>query len=240
MASLMHMGIQGLSEGRSEESTDGSLFGSLGSKHLLLTCGARQKVSDEAGAIARWARIWKDEVDMGRRPDIPEGVTELMTMEWFLRKLLCELVEVFGLPYVTCEAKPVMENIPDAHRVSYWGSHKPFGFIWWEPYICALKRRVTCKAFGKLPDCVKVSTQSGEIEYKCLPNKVREAFECPMGSEDLLLLRAYYYVCYLRHIFSTVSYLRKEGAAKQMCERLGGLREMVEKDFCQRYGWKAE
>lgn len=227
-------------EGRSEQYPDGGLFASLGSKHFFLMCGARQKVSDEAGAIARWARIWRDEVDAGRRPDIPEGVTDFMTMEWFLRKLLCELVEVFELPYVTCEAKPVKDNVPDAHRVSYWGSHKPFGFIWWEPYLCASKKRVTCRAFGRLADCVKVATQSGEIEYRCLPNKVREALECPMESEDLLLFRAYYYVCYLTHVFSTVSYLRKEEVVKEMYARLGGLREMIEVELCQRYGKKEE
>ncbi|KAF4477138.1 hypothetical protein FAGAP_12517 [Fusarium agapanthi] len=55
---------------------DGGLFGSLGSKYLFLFCGAKRHMVEQAGPIAKWARLWKDEVDAGRQADIPEDMSD--------------------------------------------------------------------------------------------------------------------------------------------------------------------
>ncbi|KAF4331632.1 hypothetical protein FBEOM_14610 [Fusarium beomiforme] len=238
----MRRGDMALNEVDKREDTivveeDGGLFGSLGSKHLFLFCGARRQVVNQAGPIAKWARLWRDEVDAGKQPDIPEDMSNPERAERLLRKLLCEVVEQADLCYVTVEAKPTEEVVPKAHRETYWGRSEPFGFMYGFPFLCGYKKGTMCQAFGWPKHEVVNVTERGEVsDYFKLPNRLREAMECPMEREDLLVFQTYVAAVYLQHIFSTVQYYRKELVVEDLYNKMCTLREIIEADLVARYG----
>lgn len=215
---------------------DGGLFGSLGSKHLFLFCGAKRHMVEQAGPIAKWTRLWKDEVDAGRQVDIPEDMSDPEGAERVVRQLLCALIEQSELGYATVEAKPTEEVVPQAHRETYWGRSKPFGFLYGYPFLCGYKMAVLCQAFGwPKHDPVDI-TERGEVpDYRRLPNRLREAMECPMERRDLSVFQTYVAAVYLQHLFSTVQYYRKELVVEQLYHKMVTLREVTEAELVARY-----
>ncbi|KAF5691587.1 hypothetical protein FGLOB1_14583 [Fusarium globosum] len=194
---------------------DGGLFGSLGSKYLFLFCAAKRHMVEQAGPIAKWARLWKDEVDAGRQADIPEDMSDPERAERVVRQLLCAVIEQSELGYATVEAKPTEDVVPQAHRETYW---------------------VLCQAFGWPKHDVVDVTERGEVpDYRRLPNRLREAMECPMERQDLSLFQTYVAAVYLQHLFSTVQYYRKELVVEQLYQKVGTLREITEAELVSRY-----
>ncbi|KAF5981760.1 hypothetical protein FCOIX_4086 [Fusarium coicis] len=220
---------------------DGGLFGSLGSKHLFLFCGAKRHMVEQAGSVAKWARLWRDEVDAGRQADIPEDMSDPEGAKRVMRQLLCTLIEQSELGYATVEAKPTEEVVPQAHRETYWGRSKPFGFLYGYTFLCGYKTEVLCQAFGwPKHDPVDV-TERGEVpDYRRLPNRLREAMECPMERCDLSLFQTYVAAVYLQHLFSTVQYYRKELVVEQLYHRVGILREIIEAELVSRYSKRVD